>query len=78
MLRWRYQDDLVDELIAQNAARPRPGMDKPDLEVLARFGQTKWTETLMAQQRHHPGPGPSATPSVEPDGDPALQSRPAG
>lgn len=29
------QDDLVDRLIAKNAARPRPGMDKPDLKILS-------------------------------------------
>ena len=29
------RDSLVDRLIAKNAARPRPGMDKPDLRVVA-------------------------------------------
>lgn len=28
---WAQSDDLVDELIANNAARPIPGMEKPDL-----------------------------------------------
>lgn len=31
---WWWKDDLVDKLIGNNAARPRPGMDKPDSERL--------------------------------------------
>ena len=33
-MRWG-QDKLVDQLIADNTARPRPGMDKPDKAMLA-------------------------------------------
>ncbi len=33
-MRWGH-DKLVDQLIADNAARPRPGMDKPDKTMLA-------------------------------------------
>ena len=31
---WWGKDDIVDKLIGSNAARPRPGMDKPDRERL--------------------------------------------
>ncbi len=31
---WWQKDDLADKLIANNAARPRPGMEKPDRERL--------------------------------------------
>lgn len=34
VMRWGH-DKLVDQLIANNAARPRPGMDKPDKAMLA-------------------------------------------
>jgi hypothetical protein len=48
--KWQY-DSLVDELIAKNTARPRPGMDKPDLAILARVSQARWDETVKAQGR---------------------------
>lgn len=35
---WRYQDDLVDRLITNNAARPIPGMERPDLARIALTG----------------------------------------
>ena len=28
---WGHDDDIVDQLIANNAARPIPGMEKPDM-----------------------------------------------
>ena len=31
---WWRKDDLADELIAKNTARPRPGMEKPDMDKL--------------------------------------------
>ena len=31
---WWGKDDIVDKLIGNNAARPRPGMDEPDSERL--------------------------------------------
>lgn len=31
---WWGKDDLVDKLIGNNAARPLPGMDKPDYKRL--------------------------------------------
>ena len=31
---WWGKDDLVDKLIGNNAAHPRPGMDKPDSKRL--------------------------------------------
>lgn len=37
-MRWGH-DDLVDKLIANNAARPRPGMEKPDVTRLALTGR---------------------------------------
>ena len=36
-MRWG-RDDLVDKLIANNAAKPRPGMDKPDWTRLTMVG----------------------------------------
>ena len=42
-------DDLVDKLIANNAARPHPGMDKPDRAVLTlRGGAQKTRATAPA------------------------------
>ena len=35
---WWLKDDLADRLIAHNAARPRPGMEKPDMRKLAGDG----------------------------------------
>ena len=49
---WWQKDDLADKLIANNAARPRPGMDKPDFERIAmnRFaGSRKPTPTDQEQ-----------------------------
>ena len=40
-----------DELIANSTARPRPGMDKPDLAILARVGQARWDATVKAHGR---------------------------
>lgn len=37
-MRWG-RDDLVDKLIANNAARSRPGMEKPDVTRLTLIGQ---------------------------------------
>ena len=45
------RDDIVDKLIANNAARPVPGMDKPDAAVLAIPGgvpKTRATPTALA------------------------------
>ena len=31
---WWQTDDIADKLIANNAARPLPGMEKPDMSIL--------------------------------------------
>lgn len=43
---WTRRDDLVDELIANNAARPIPGMENPDLK--------KFVLRRLAEQKHGP------------------------
>ena len=35
---WWSRDDIVDKLIANNTARPIPGMEKPDMSKSQRQG----------------------------------------
>lgn len=44
-------DHLIDDLIAQNAVKPRPGMEQPDHAILARVAKTRWLEVVDAQAR---------------------------
>ena len=45
------RDDIVDKLIANNAARPLPGMDKPDAAVLSIRGTVQKTKATPTSPR---------------------------
>lgn len=47
---WK-RDELVDELIEKNLARPIPGMEKPDLETAARLVGRKYADRQQADPR---------------------------
>ena len=43
--------DDIDEAIKQNRYKYRPGMEKPDLEIMNRIGKRKWKQAEDAQRR---------------------------
>ena len=45
---WRNDDELADRLIANNAARPLPGMEKPNIDILAMSGWVQRNKTIVA------------------------------
>ena len=47
---FRRVDDLADELIANNVARPIPGMEKPDLSHLAVLGLMQRKHAMSAEE----------------------------
>ena len=47
---WWQKDDLADQLIANNAARPRPGMEKPDIARLTISGLVSRRKTAAADK----------------------------
>ena len=61
-------DDLVDKLISDNTARPRPGMDKPDAATVTLIGgvpKTRATSTAPRPKADSDlvlGPAPEADP----------------
>ena len=64
-MKWE-RDTLVDQLIAKNAARPRPGMDKPDaaMMTLPRKGQkTAATASIQAAESAQASAPISGAPS---------------
>ena len=48
---WRQKDDLADKLIANNAARPIPGMEKPDMERLTLNGLVRRKNSMAADEQ---------------------------
>ena len=48
-------DDMIDTYISERGCKSyRPGMDKPDTNILNRNGQRRWAEVRTAQARLHP------------------------
>ncbi len=48
---WWQKDDLADKLIANNAARPIPGMEKPDRERLTLNGLVRRKNSMAADEQ---------------------------
>ena len=48
-MKWE-RDTLVDQLIAKNVARPRPGMDKPDVAMMTLPGKGQKTAATASIQ----------------------------
>jgi len=44
---WRRNDDLADRLIASNAARPRPGMEEPDMAKVETSGWLRVSQAAI-------------------------------
>lgn len=47
---WWQEDDLADKLIANNAARPIPGMEKPDMARLGSTGAVPRKTSMPAKE----------------------------
>ena len=47
---WWQEDDLADKLIANNAARPIPGMEKPDKARLDSTGTVRRKTSMPAYE----------------------------
>ena len=41
-----FRDPLIDDLIAANRAKARPGMAQPDLKKMADVGRRRWCEVV--------------------------------
>lgn len=52
-------DDLIDQLVRDNTAKPIPGYEKADHEIINSIGKKKWEQTYDAQRRlkTHPSRG---------------------
>ena len=71
---WWQRDDLADQLIANNAARPRPGMDKPDLAMMRMPGQVTSARATRSDPRANEDSGlvlEAADPKPQPPTEPA-------
>ena len=66
-MKWK-RDTLVDQLIAKNAARPRPGMEKPDAAMLTLPGKAQKTAATASIQ-----PAESAQASAPVPGTPSKR-----
>lgn len=62
-MKWT-RDDLVDQLIANNAARPRPGMDKPDVAMMTLTGKVQKTAATAKGQTADSAPPSALVPSA--------------
>ena len=47
---WWQEDDLADKLIANNTARPIPGMEKPDMARLGINGAVRRKTSMPADE----------------------------
>ena len=64
-MKWE-RDTLVDQLIAKNVARPRPGMDKPDAAMMRLPGKGQKmaaTASIQAEESAQTSAPVPGTPS---------------
>lgn len=71
-MKWE-RDTLVDQLIAKNVARPRPGMDKPDVAMMTLPGKGQKTAATASIQIAE-----SAQASAPVPGTPSKRNTPTG
>lgn len=58
----RSHDPMIDALIAQAGAKPRPGMEHVDWHRLNHLGQRRWAEVEAAQRRWAAAAAPTTPP----------------